>query len=398
MFDISLTFEDLIPYDISLSSLQSYVLISQKDSNGYASKKISLDNLAKCLNPYLFNVKSAAYCASSDFALISHDHDIYTSAYYVDEIYSTNANSDLSDLSNYVITPMLSVYSSSNENPAIAYVLLSPEQKEDLLTELSSYLHLPKLGVVEFIAVNDISQHTQRFDYKSQYFMGWVLADGSTYNVNDFMLSNSITSVFSCDINDKQFDVPNLNNFCKISKLSNSYEQISGTTYIPTHQHSITTTNDNAIQIQSQDISCNEDKLKQLIYMYSNAHDMQNQVEIPQNTSQWTYDQLVNAGTNYYMTSSPKPASINKQPWLVGSLAAGPDSPDSYIYSSDDRHPVYEGRYDSKVTIANRKLNDLALVQPMGYENAYSYPSHNLMPTFIYVGPSRYTQLSNFII
>ncbi len=64
----------------------SYLIVSSIGDDGLRhSYRISTDDLSRQLfTDYLAasHVKSMAYEQSSDYALTSHDHDIYTSAYW----------------------------------------------------------------------------------------------------------------------------------------------------------------------------------------------------------------------------------------------------------------------------------------------------------------------------
>ena len=40
----------------------------------------------------------------------------------------------------------------------------------------------------------------------------------------------------------------------------------------------------------------------------------------------------------------------------------------------------------------------MALVEEDGVSNEVAYPAHNLMPAIIYVGPSKYSKLKNYVV
>ena len=40
----------------------------------------------------------------------------------------------------------------------------------------------------------------------------------------------------------------------------------------------------------------------------------------------------------------------------------------------------------------------MALIEEDGTEGEIAYPSHNLMPAIIYVGPSKYSNFSDYVI
>lgn len=195
----------------------AYFVVSQISiDNEYASYKIRSSDLFKQIMKSFalsIGIKSMAYETSSEYALSCHDHDVYTS-----------------------------VFLSSHEAPADDMLVLSSLDDNDASSRIYSkhgssscdsisarILELqPKIGQIAFMLSADTN-------IESKDFIGWVFADGSQYQLYDFVLSTALSNIFIS--NNGLFQVPNLTGFFK---LCNSFS--SQTTYANGHsavaQHS----------------------------------------------------------------------------------------------------------------------------------------------------------------
>ena len=364
MNDLSLTFDDFLQFDSSLSDNQTYFIISQKnDNNEYETKKISIKNLVKSLSSYIFNIKSAAHAQSSDFALSTHDHDIYTSAYYTNELTDTIAQ------------PILSVYDITHNSSLIVKTMPIDIDIVDTTIDNTQYL-----GEIQMIAISSLSYYINNFSYQSLSFDGWVLADGSEYELSDFILSSSISNVFDC--HNTKFFVPNLNSFCRINIALNnnsSYDIFDGKTYLPLHTHKIQQIEDNnIIQIYSNDISiADPDQLSTLINLYA--------LNPGSSSSNNILLDNVPADKRCDTSFAPGFQSSGSGATLGGNYGGPPNG------QPNAKYPIYSETYSCLADISKTSLQNLNMLLSTGTDDEMSYPSHILMPTFIYVGPSRFS-------
>ena len=215
-----ITFENL-PYATSSQLNGSYLLVAQ-DSKSY---KIKLNDLtAQLLSEYQNDrLGSMAYENKSDYALSSHDHDIYTNA-----IFSQEGGTLPQD---YVWRDVLLRINGSAAIQAFSNEMETPEEYYKKIAEKQ-----PKLGEMQFrVSAENRNNLTDDLD-----FDGWVLANGSNYTTNEFELSSNIPKVFSHD--GTNFTVPNLqNNFLKFTNDLASNTNISsiGRTTVAAHLHDI---------------------------------------------------------------------------------------------------------------------------------------------------------------
>ena len=356
MSDISPAFDELWSFDERLSSNQAYLLVSHEDVDGsIRSCKISLDNLASQLNSCIIGIGSAAYCQSSDFALSSHDHDIYTSAMYSSNVTSTVA---------------VDVMSMTDMTHSCTYEVMLSADHADGISQTSSVedlilSKLPKLGQIQFIAVKDLLIYADKFDVTSPEFIGWIPAQNSTaYDLSDFILSSDIPKVFQTSV-EGRFIVPNLVDFCKISNagddVNGSYEVHSGEVHTPLHSHALSIPGDGAsITFKSQDITVDQSKLNSAFrgLMYVGDRDI-----------------------NFTITG----AQLNRNVSQLG-IHNGMNTSENVPISL----PLTK-------TVNDFGINDLMIVEEDGDDAEFPYPSHNLMPVIIYIGPSRHTDLRRFI-
>ena len=219
---LSFSFEDFPQFINSLSGNTALLLVSHQITDGeYKSATISLDSLAIQLRDKSIHARSAAYYNSTEFALVNHDHDIYTSATY------STAFHDGDTISN--VLSMHDVTNDKDYNVALSVINseLTPDEYEHIQSTLSA--KRPKLGELRFIAVSDLQIYKDMFDPENANFVGWVPADGKTYNINNFILSDYMHLVFNAKTADT-FYVPQLQEFCKINDSfnSSSYEIQTG--------------------------------------------------------------------------------------------------------------------------------------------------------------------------
>lgn len=204
--------------------LSSYLVVSQLSAGKPQSFKVKAVDLAQQVFSQYVNslqLKSMAYESSSDYALSSHDHDVYTSAEFIPasiadgiEVLSAQTYS----LSTKKTTWHLSAKNGTNNNAA--YVERRTEELQ------------PKLGQVAFM----LSAVTS---YTDANFIGWVLANGTSYTRNKFKLSDDIATVFKCSGNN--FTVPNLAGFFKPSmQLDLCCQHFNGKSAVAKHKHNIT--------------------------------------------------------------------------------------------------------------------------------------------------------------
>lgn len=386
MNDISLTFDDFTQFDVAMSSTQSYFIISQRissdneDAVKYESKKISFDNLAKCLSHYAISAKSAAYAESSDFALSIHDHDIYVSASYIDNLYPK-----LHDENSLV--PILSVYDTTHNVSSIVYSALDAFSiNKAQISDIVDYL--PYLGAIDYICAKDIQTYKDYFDYTNEQFIGWVLANQTSYMLSDFCLSDDILSTETFNVVEQSegissFEIPGLNHFCKICMNTDSATVHDASLYVPKHTHDISSDESNAMHIESiGDVTVQQDELQKLIYMYTNQYNQFFAV-IPKEKYLSSYESFVNSSAyNKHIATAPPDI---KGSYVKGSLNAGKSGTNVVNY-----------KYPCKAKLNNVTLRDLDMLSSSQInESNESYPSHNLMPVVIYIGPSRFSSIVN---
>lgn len=355
MSNLSLAFDNLYPFDSQLSDNQMYFIVShQNDDGNYQSFKISIDSLAMQLNKIASSgLRSVAYCQSSDFASISHDHDIYTSAMFNPAYINPDDKKRIMTMR----TPTTSYEMSLSSAQFIDYV------------DVGSYVEASplKLGIMKFIAVNDMTAYRDEFDFSNEKFSGWVKADGtSTYNINDFILSNDIPKVFYTS--GSTFTIPLLTSFFKINdnEHSHSYETYEGNLGLPIHNHNLRMSNSSLI-INSNKIEVDNDAIANAL---GSKHKYSSYTPIYQITK-----------TDSDITVSP----ANSKSYAAG-MHDGRNNSDNYLVE-----------LAGTTVINDQVLNGMAMFEEEGVNNEIPYPSHNMIPAIVYVGPSRYTDLQRFV-
>lgn len=355
MSELSLAFDELYPFDTQLSNNQMYFIVSHKNSSGlYESCKISMESLAVQLNSCISSIKSAARCPSSDFALVSHDHDIYTSAMFTPA--SIPANKKV-----HVMTMKTS--STQYDVSLSAVTSNTPINVGQKVKEL-----LPKLGTVRFIAVNDLESYANELNYTNSNFSGWVRANGtSTLKINDFMLSDSIPDVFSTS--GTTFTVPELTTFFKINgdDSSESYVKHAGHLGLSSHTHGMQNYGSELI-FKSYKVEVDNDALNSIFDGKLRQTQSNPDVVIENEDSKLQLKSGEKKYTKILGVHSGRNNLNNYQIELSGSM------------KKDDFHVPNTG-----------------LIANAGVENDIPHPSYNLIPAIVYVGPSKWTDMNKFL-
>jgi len=311
-------------------------------------------------------VRSAAYAQSSDFAAINHDHDIYTSATYNNAILNT--------------TDRLSVMNMKNSNQSFTmYLSVSPEEDVNVYSYISAWQ--PKLGTLRLAGVSNTNLYGNAISYNHPEFKGWVQANGATYNLSNFLLSSEIQNVFQI-VNGTQFKVPALTNFIDINTTiadtNNSYSMQSGSTGLSSHRHLVTVSPYggsfwayNTTNTQSESIVNSISSMLRSVAWKQNENESRN------------------ADFHFTTDTANKTLTINFES-TVRNVAAP-----SCAYTG-----YYGGYYGS---IDARSSNVLTSTFPVSAnsseagEDGIPYPSHNLVPALVYVGPSNYTDFEPYL-
>ncbi len=201
-------------FDDQLSS--SYLIVSQNRQ----SYKIRTQDLAsQMFQEYVDRLQlgSMAYEESSEYAKSSHDHDIYTSAFWQSS--QLTRPKKLINIKDTTHSVEFSLCANQPENSSHI----------DIESILSSYA--PKIGEIQFRSTNTyVDIHSPDFD-------GWVPTLGQMYDLSDFEDQAALSTVFNSGTSIK-FSVPNLQNFMKFDcSLTTSSELVQHKTCLPMHSH-----------------------------------------------------------------------------------------------------------------------------------------------------------------
>lgn len=304
-------------------------------------------------------IKSAAYCQSSDFALSSHDHDIFTSAVYVSELPGGGKTHTVLSIDDITTNPAI------HHTVDISSVIdgdVPDIKKTELLSALSSYL--PKLGTAQFICARDIGPYLNYLNPTKSSFVGWVLADGAIYDLTSFMLSTSIQNVFQ--VNGTKFSVPDFRNaFCKLDcqpETNSSYDIIEHEFSMPGHAHGLTLEGGLAkITLDTTGISADEAGLNNMFnnMILETSHNPEYEISVNKKTDKLSLHETKK--NNFYAIHNGTKSGTTIPVELV----------DQQEWSG-------------------YQINNLAIVPEQGTDddNEYPYPAHMMMPIVIYVGPS----------
>lgn len=355
MSTTSAAFDELQLFDNQLSNGQMYILVSHRDENeAYRSRKISLDNLAAQLSESLTYIRSAARTPSSDFATVNHDHDIYTSATYQNSINGGTKVIQMRDSRN---TYVMSI---SASDP------LEPSEYPDVYQMMKPYL--PHLGTVQMVGVRDLALHAGKFDMTKPEFTGWVHANGSSYSINDFYMSADMSKVFKTS--GSSFTVPVLYDFPKINCSTSS----GNTSYVTNPGHA-------ALPVHSHDISIPDDG-----------------IDMRLNSTSVTADQtqLNNTIKGILKSNYNTPSFTLKQDGSSITMRSGHGYTKFAHYGKNDSNN-FGLILQSKMPLDDQVFSDFGLIAEQGNDSEIPYPSHNLVPAVIYVGPSKYSDLLAYL-
>ncbi len=221
-----------LPLASTEDMVSAYWIVSQLSAGRPHSFKIRMNDLAhQFFNDYVavLSVKSMAYESSADYALSSHDHDVYTSAMFIPAI----GNDVIEIVSATVssLTQQTSTWHLSAKNIG---------EGEDYSTFVADRLSAlqPKIGQVSFMLSANTDYEKNPGDPPTD-FIGWLPADGTSYKLTAFALSTDLSNVFS-GTDGTDFVVPNLSGFFRIEpQLTANVVHNNGKSAIPVHSHSI---------------------------------------------------------------------------------------------------------------------------------------------------------------
>lgn len=198
------------------SSSSRYLVASW---NGQSYKVNVLSIAASIAEELRVSLGTMAYAQSGEYAMLSHDHDIYTSAIWVQNNSSQAlcVLATVHDMTNSTSTQMSAI---SIDDPSYA------EYAKARISSLQ-----PKLGELKFL-----SMLSHIASYNDPKFNGWVPADGRQYELQDFVLSSSLTSIFQHTAS--TFVVPTLSSFIRLAcDLSACTAEVSPHFALRSHTH-----------------------------------------------------------------------------------------------------------------------------------------------------------------
>ena len=168
----------------------SYLLVSQLSGDKLCSFKIRTSDLSKQIcKDYIYNsnLKTMAFEDERAYAKNYHDHDIYTSAYWHQQVNNSFEN----------LSPCLLKIDDNTHN--MTFNVSASQERDVDDDEYTIYARnrisslQPKLGQVMFNA----NKKAVCIDPDDPNFMGWLPANGSMYDSTKFVLSNDFSNVFS---------------------------------------------------------------------------------------------------------------------------------------------------------------------------------------------------------
>lgn len=365
---MGLTFDKLKRFDQTLSSLGTLMIASR----GGKSIAISMEDLAAQIDNELSFIGSAAYCQSSDFALSSHDHDIYTSAWYEnhivgqsDKIHNILSIDDITHDKNVVLKISGDANSHQEEIDAI---------KADILST-----YAPKAGQIMLQTFSSKEQADDVIDANpsSPAFSGWVRT-GQQYTASIFQLSDQLTTIF--EFSDGLITIPNLSSFCRMRcdvDASNCGQFNKGYTCLPKHTHPVQLDANSMVDLNNVDLV---DPLPSAyipigesvgspIVKYLSAGQSVN------DSSSDTYIKLFHNGD----------AKKEKQRFDVADIMAG-----TVDMKSDE---WFEMPIQCQTETFKEMFHNLNLATTYSENNSeVAYPSHNEVVAYVYVGFTSFTK------
>ena len=220
--DIKKTIADFININTDISSC---ILLVQDSSNHISYKMPITMLMTQLMNEYVQstnNLKGMAFENKEDYAIVNHDHDIYT-----------NVDFCPSELSNPL--EIIHINDSTHlKNDSISVLQFDNSSLKDIITPLI-FEAQPKLGTIEFKSTYDCPLTS------SSNFMGWVPLDGHQYSLTSFLLSNDLKHVFSYidSGTTKTFTVPSMKEFMKFKmSLDSTCEHHLCKYNVASHSHS----------------------------------------------------------------------------------------------------------------------------------------------------------------
>lgn len=195
-------FKDFI--GTSKDEASACILLVQDSASRISYKMRITDLMHQMMSEYVQSstLKSMAFENREDYALASHDHDIYTNVAYSTKSYENPLKVvHLSDETNYIDCSISVSQHNSSSLSDIILPILSAAQ--------------PKIGTIEF------KLSTEQYPLTNDVnFIGWVPLDGSSYQLADFNDQNGIKNTFQHTTT--TFTVPNVTNYMKFNLQLNS--------------------------------------------------------------------------------------------------------------------------------------------------------------------------------
>lgn len=191
----------------------------------------------------------------------------------------------------------------------------------------------PKLGEIRNVAPPSAGKYDfEKCNPRSQKFIGWVLAnEEDEYDIADFKLSNEITNVFKCS--GEKFAVPSLSNFCRIdcSTTCNVYTEVRESVHMLTHSHNVV--------VDGARVTTTLTGISPSCFEFTTQTDFQ------------SYGHTVHNGTGNHESA--------------------------YV--------------DCTNSVDSDAFNNSNIQTENFTPSISTYPSHNLLPTLVFVGPSRWS-------
>lgn len=323
-------------------------------SRGLSSIAISLDDLAMQLDSELSTMLgSAARHDSTDFALSSHDHDMFVKASYESALGGSNDAVVVAKMTDQTIAQTYDICISST--PMSFYDNFSPNVDT---TEL-----MPKLGQVMMYSFTSESQEKNVLNTNPGLadFSGWVKSGGE-YPLQLFQLSDDIAKIF--EVENGLVKVPKFNAFCKIECdiESEDFGKVHpGYTCLPKHSH------------QAQ--------------LGSNASMSISNVEIDNSSITTGFKVGSNCespGAWYLAGKANKYAKPQKKPNGANDLY-------NYLHYGTNKKTETKKYVSATVTSTAKVTADFIQGQfNTGFagDDDVAYPAHNEVAAYIYLGPS----------
>lgn len=333
-----LTFNQL-PEASSVDEKSDLMLISHwnEKTHKYESMAITIDSLVSQLNADMddnIKIGEIAYMSKDDFALSSHDHDIYTKASYNNTLQYSGEKFTIIKFND-----MTSLAPASE-------MQISVNTQSDLLQRWKDAIDnaQPKIGTIQMLAISSLPPGYTS-DPEISDFNGWVPADGTTYDLSDFeqSVASTINELYG-DGNGTTFTVPDLNGFFKIHNnpdIGCSLQMHEHYTALPRHTHAFDVKNAKIVvdNLNPNDISPKSIKLD----AWENAH-------------YWKY--RIHCGKSQ-------------------------DKSSDVVTFTCQNNVTKESMQDTNINI-----NEQPAISTQPNDNA-AYPAFNYVPAFVYVGRSK---------